>query len=165
MNIDNITLIIPSHNNLQYLENAYYSIRGHYRTVKVILMDDGSTDSTEDWILEKSSTDPNLLPVRYEERLGHTIRYDQGVGLAETEIVGILHADMIVGPNYLENMVKHLSKGKVVCATRIEPPLHPPGPEKIIHDFGQQADDLQIEKFEQYCHLLQSEGYHDNQNR
>ena len=39
------------------------------------------------------------------------------------EIIGIIHADMIVSENYLENLLKHLDKGKVVCATRIEPPL------------------------------------------
>ena len=44
---------------------------------------------------------------------------------ATNEIVGIMHSDMIIGPNYIENTLKHLERGKVVCATRIEPPIHP----------------------------------------
>jgi hypothetical protein len=64
---------------------------------------------------------------------------------------------MILGPNYIENMIKHLQPGKVVCATRIEPPLHPDGKEKIIMDFGQDFDSLNVLGFERYCDELQIE--------
>jgi hypothetical protein len=71
--------------------------------------------------------------------------------MATNEIVGILHADMIIGTNYVENMVKHLKKGTVVAGTRIEPPLHPPGKEKIIQNFGLDFDNLDILAFEEFC--------------
>jgi hypothetical protein len=64
---------------------------------------------------------------------------------------------MILGPNYIENLVKHLEPGKVVCATRIEPPLHPEGKEKIIRDFGMDFDTLNIEAFEQFTSEAQIE--------
>ena len=71
--------------------------------------------------------------------------------LATNDIVGIIHADMIIGPNYIENMLKHLKPGKVVCATRIEPPIHPAGNEKIVMDFGMDWDNLKIEEFNNFC--------------
>jgi hypothetical protein len=71
--------------------------------------------------------------------------------MASNEIVGILHADMIVGPNYSKNILKHLKKGKVVCGTRVEPPLHPAGKEKIIKDFGLDFDTLDVDGFETFC--------------
>jgi hypothetical protein len=71
--------------------------------------------------------------------------------MATNDIVGILHADMILGPNCIENMLKHLQPGKVVCATRIEPPLHPEGKEKIIRDFGMDFDTLDVPAFEQFA--------------
>ena len=37
------------------------------------------------------------------------------------------HADMYACPNMDEEVLKHLEKGKVVTATRIEPSLHPDG--------------------------------------
>jgi hypothetical protein len=83
--------------------------------------------------------------------VGHTVLYDKGIELAETKIVGILHADMIVGPNYIENMIKHLKPGVVVCGTRVEPPLHPEGNEKIIQNFGLDFDDLNVPAFESFC--------------
>ena len=76
--------------------------------------------------------------------------YDLGVDRANHDVVGILHADMYIGPKYVENMMKHLKKGRVVCGTRIEPPLHPEGREKIIQDFGQDFDTLNIKAYEEF---------------
>ena len=70
--------------------------------------------------------------------------------VASTDIVSILHSDMIIGPGYFENMLKHLEKGKVVCATRIEPPIHPAGKEKIVRDFGDEADNFKWDAFEKF---------------
>ena len=56
--------------------------------------------------------------------------------MATNDIVMIFHADMYACPNLDTEILKHLERGKVVSATRIEPPLHPPGPEKVLKDFG-----------------------------
>ena len=153
----NISFIIPSYNNLQHLKNVYASIQKHAPEAEVILLDDGSTDGTYDWMKEMYSEDENLVILRVDERVGHTILYDKGIDLATNDIVGILHADMILGPNYVENMLKHLEPGKVVCATRIEPPLHPEGKEKIIQDFGMDFDTLNIDAFEEFVESAQLE--------
>lgn len=145
-----ISFIIPSYNNLQHLKNVYASIQKHEPLAEVILLDDGSTDGTWEWIQQQ-----NCIKYRSESRVGHTILYDKGIELATNKIVGILHADMIVGPNYSKNLLKHLQPKRVVCATRIEPPLHPEGKEKIIRDFGMDFDTLDIDSFEEYVRDLQ----------
>ena len=147
-----ISFIIPSYNNLKHLKNVYTSIQKHAPEAEVVLLDDGSTDGTWEWMQKQ-----NCIKYRSEERVGHTILYDKGIELATNEVVGILHADMIIGPNYIKNLIKHLKPGTVVCATRIEPPLHPEGKEKIIMDFGQDFDTLNILGFELYCTELQNE--------
>lgn len=145
-----ISLVIPSYNNLKHLKNVYASIQKHAPEAEVILLDDGSTDGTWEWMKERCTEDENLAILRVEERRGHTILYDMGIDYATNDIVGILHADMILGPNYIQNMLKYLQPGKVVCATRIEPPLHPEGKEKIIRDFGMDFDTLDVPAFEQF---------------
>ncbi len=141
-----ISIVIPSYNNLRHLKNAYESVRKHYQDkVELILIDDGSDDGTFEWL--KTLDDKNLVYWREKKRVGHTILYDRGIGAAKNEIVGILHADMYIAPNYVENLIKHLKPGMVVCATRVEPPLHPEGNEKIIMDFGMDFDSLDIEGF------------------
>jgi glycosyltransferase involved in cell wall biosynthesis len=125
---------------------VYISILKHAPHAEVILLDDGSTDGTWEWIQQQ-----NCLKYRSETRVGHTILYDKGIELATNDIVGILHADMILGTNYIENVLKHLQPGRVVCGTRIEPPLHPEGKEKIIKNFGLDFDSLDVNSFEEYC--------------
>ena len=146
-----ISFVIPSYNNLRHLKNVYSSIKRNEPEAEVILIDDASTDGTYEWLEFVQRTDDNLIIHRVEERVGHTILYDKGIELSTNEVVGILHADMIVGPNYSKNILKHLKKGKVVCGTRVEPPLHPAGKEKIIKDFGLDFDTLDVEGFETFC--------------
>ena len=154
-----ISLIVPSHNNLRHLKNLYTSVKKHAPQSEVILLDDGSNDGTWEWMQEitESHQHREVKVYRSNERVGHTVLYDKGIKMATNDIVGILHADMIIGPNYVENLVKHLKPRTVVCATRIEPPLHPEGREKIIKDFGMDFDTLDIHAFETYCGQIQEE--------
>ncbi len=145
----NLSFIIPSYNNIKHLKNVYSSIKRHANECEIIFLDDGSTDETWEWL--QSIKNENIKLYKSETRVGHTVLYDVGINLASNEIVGILHADMIVGPNYVKNILKHLKRGSVVCGTRIEPPLHPSGKEKIIENFGIDFDDLNIKKFESFC--------------
>jgi glycosyltransferase involved in cell wall biosynthesis len=147
-----LTLVIPSHNNLRHLKNAYTSIKQHAPQVELILIDDASTDGTWEWMQDK-----DCVKWRSQNRVGHTVLYDKGIEMATNEIVGIMHADMIMGPNYIQNMLKHLKPGVVVCGTRVEPPLHPPGQEKIIQNFGMDFHDLDIPSFEKFCSEKQIE--------
>ena len=93
---------------------------------------------------EIKEKDPNVKIHRNEgpERLGHTILYDTLVGMASNDIVMIYHADMYACPKLDEEVLKHLEPGKVVSATRIEPPLHPDGPEKVLQDFGIEPEEF-----------------------
>ena len=153
---EDVTLVIPSSNNLRHLKNAYTSIKTHAPNCKIVMLDDGSTDGTTEWLAGIS--DDNITAIyRSDKRVGHTILYDKGIELAQTEVVGIMHADMILGPYYLENLLKHLQKETVVCATRVEPPLHPAGKEKIIRDFGTDFDNLNLDAFEAYVLEAQHE--------
>ena len=152
---EQVTLVIPSSNNLRHLKNAYYSIKRCAKDCKIVMLDDGSTDGTTEWL--SSLKDDNITAIyRSSERVGHTILYDKGIELAQTEVVGIIHADMILGPYYLENTLKWLKRETVVCATRIEPPLHPAGKEKIIKDFGTDFDNLDIDAFEIFAYDSQA---------
>ena len=145
-----ITFIIPTRNNLPYLRLAFSSIRKYYPDYEMIILDDNSTDGTMEWA--EGIRDENTIYYHNDGRqVGHTVLYDKGVELVSNDIFGIFHADMVCGPNYVENLLKWLHKGGVVAATRIEPPLHPPGKEKIIKDFGIYDTDFRRLEFEKFC--------------
>ena len=141
-----ISFIQPSRNNLKYLKWSYNSIRKNLGYKHEICMaDDFSNDGTWGWLQEISKTDSNVKIHRNEgpTRLGHTILYDTLINdYATNDIVMIYHADMYALPGLDEEVNKYIEPGVVVSATRIEPPLHPGGPEKILADYGIEPEEF-----------------------
>ena len=140
-----ISFIQPSRSNLKYLKWSYESIRKNlgYRH-EICMADDFSDDGTWKWMKEISKKDANVKIHRNNgpTRLGHTILYDTLVNMATNDIVMIYHADMYALPDMDTEVLKHIKPGVVVSATRIEPPLHPEGLEKVLMDFGIEPEEF-----------------------
>tara|TARA_Y100001937_G_scaffold97041_1_gene132038 strand:+ start:1096 stop:2331 length:1236 start_codon:yes stop_codon:yes gene_type:complete len=141
-----ISFIQPSRNNLKYLKWSYNSIRKNLGyTHEICMADDFSDDGTWEWMKEISEKDVNVKIHRNEgpTRLGHTILYDTLINdYATNDVVMIYHADMYACPRFDEEVLRHIEPGVVVSGTRIEPPLHPDGPEKILRDFGIEPEEF-----------------------
>ena len=142
-----ISLIQPGRNNLKYLKWSYNSIRKNQgnHEVEICVADDFSNDGTWDWCQEMMEKDPLFKAIRNEgpTRLGHTILYDTLVNeVATKDVCMIYHADMYLCPGALDAIEKELKDKTIVSLTRIEPPLHPPGPEKVLKDFGIEPEEF-----------------------
>ena len=139
--MDKITFVLPSRNNLEFLKLAYRSIRDLKTTHEILILDDASSDGTQEWIKELNDKDLITYHNPGPTRIGIVGMFDKGIEMARTEIIFAFHADMVAAPHLDVNILKHLEPGTVVCATRIEPPLHPPGPEKITLAWGDEVED------------------------
>jgi glycosyltransferase involved in cell wall biosynthesis len=142
-----ISLIQPGRNNLKYLKWSYNSIRKNQgnHEVEICVADDFSNDGTWDWCQEMMGKDLLFKAIRNEgpTRLGHTILYDRLVNeVATNDICMIYHADMYLMPGALDSIEEHLADKTIVSLTRIEPPLHPDGPEKVLIDFGIEPEEF-----------------------
>jgi glycosyltransferase involved in cell wall biosynthesis len=145
--MEKITFILPSRNNLEFLKLAYTSIRNLNLIHEILILDDASVDGTQEWI--KSLNDKDLITYHNSgpERIGIVGMFDKGIAMARTEIIFAFHADMVAAPDLDKHILKHLERGKVISATRVEPPLHPDGPEKVLKNFGIEAEDFDYNKF------------------
>ena len=157
--MEKITFVIPSRNNLEFLKLSYRSIRNLVHVHDILVLDDYSIDGTKEWL--ESLNDEHLITYYNPgpERIGIVGMFDKGIELARTEIIFAFHADMIAGPNLDTNILKHLKLGVVVSATRIEPPLHPPGPEKITQAWGNEPEDINFNG------IINSIGHFEKQNK
>ena len=146
-----ITFVLPSRNNLEFLKLAYQSIKNLKGDHEILVLNDASTDGTQEWI--ESVNDPKLITYYNEgpDRIGIVGMFDKGIEMATTDIIMAFHADMVAAPNLDENILKHLKPGVVVSATRVEPPLHPDGPEKMLVDFGSEVEEFDIDKFNSWA--------------
>lgn len=160
-----ISIIQPTRNNLKYLKWAYQAIRDNQgeHTVEICVADDASTDGTWAWCVETERNDPNFKWVRNmgPDRLGHTILYDRLVNkVASHDICMIYHADMYLCPGALDEIEKNIGPKRIVSLTRIEPPLHPDGPEKVLADWGVEPEDFNEEDFLKWFSL--NDGFKGN---
>ena len=63
--------------------------------------------------------DRNCKILKSDVRVGHTVLYDKGIKAATNEIVGIMHADMIMGKGFDVALYNNWKPKTVVSATRI----------------------------------------------
>ena len=145
--MDKITFVIPSRNNLEFLKLAYKSIRDLETKHEVLVLNDASIDGTQEWI--ESLNDKDLITYHNPgpERIGIVGMFDKGIEMARTDIIMAFHADMVTCRDFDKNILKHLEKGTIVTGTRVEPPLHPDGPEKQLMNFGIEVDEFSFDKW------------------
>tara|TARA_Y100000310_G_scaffold194092_1_gene194083 strand:+ start:55 stop:1248 length:1194 start_codon:yes stop_codon:yes gene_type:complete len=163
--MDKISFIIPSRDNLRYLKWAYEGLRKNCsKQHQICLADDASTDGTWEWMVEEKKKNKNLTIYRNEgpNRLGLTVLYDYlAEDFAINDILMFFHADMYPSKGMDKKILRRLERGTVVCATRIEPPLHPDGPEKVIDDLGFEPEEFDEKKFNQTVRLYSRDDFTD----
>jgi len=143
-----ITFCIPSKNNLRYLKPCIKSIQDNsYYPNQIIVYVDQDTDGTVEWLRENNI---KFIQNHKDTPKGIGFAYDSMFQWADREYVIAFHADMILGPHADKYMMHIKTKNNIVCATRIEPPLHPAGQEKIVQDFGMWPEDLKLEEFRNF---------------
>ena len=143
--MEKITFVIPSRNNLEFLQLAYKSIRNLETKHEVLVLNDASTDGTQEWIQAQKDLDLITYHNPGPERIGIVGMFDKGIEMARTDIIMAFHADMVACKDLDKNILKHLKPQTVISATRVEPPLHPDGPEKILMNFGIEVDEFNFE--------------------
>lgn len=168
-----ISLVVPNRNNLKYFKWSYDSIRKNQGDHEVWICSavDACTDGTLEWYEDLAKKDPyfKFIVNKGPERLGHTVLYNKIVeDLVETDLAMIWHCDMYLSPEALDKIEglmfreilspnidrgPNMASSKFKCnrtiasLTRIEPPLHPQGPEKILANFGIEPEEFKEKEF------------------
>jgi glycosyltransferase involved in cell wall biosynthesis len=116
---------------------------------EIVVYIDSDNDGTEAWLKQ------NAPQVKYtkntsSEYKGIAYGYNRCIEQSTGDVICVFHADMYMGKGFDINLVKHLKPKNVVSATRIEPPLHPAGKEKIVMAFGMYPEDFDKKSFDAY---------------
>jgi glycosyltransferase involved in cell wall biosynthesis len=104
--VTKVSVIIPTYNRRQYIQNAIDSVLNQtYRDREIIVIDDASTDGTADWIAQ---TYPDIHLIRLSQNCGAAGARNQGLSNATGEFVAFLDSDDRWSPDYLEKQVESL---------------------------------------------------------
>ena len=156
--MDKITFCIPSKSNLRYLKTCIPSIRenAYRKDHDIHIFVDSDEDGTVEWLDQIKDiynityfVNPNLG----KSLFGIGKAYDYCIERSTTDIFMIFHADMMLGKDADLRAYTHLKEKTVVCATRIEPPIHPNAGEKILMDFGMWPEEFDRSSFDEFVQL------------
>lgn len=137
-----VSIVIPAFNVENYLAKSIESaLSQSYSNTEIIIVNDGSTDSTS--VIAKKVIQTDCRVTLFEQKnLGLSAARNSGIRLAKGEIVAFLDSDDWWHPEYLEKMVRILKKNDRagICFSRIHYadeagtllPLYTRGPVKNI---------------------------------
>ena len=149
--MSNISLLVAIKNNLDYTKHFYETTRAIYPEVEICFSSFKSTDGTHEWL--NSLNDP-FTKVFYSDEYGNfSDNYNKAASLATKEYVAFLHNDIVIAPEFIENLEKHCNLNTIVSYTTIEPPIFAghERPGKIIYDLGVELDKFDIDKFYKFA--------------
>ncbi len=116
-----ISVIMPVYNGEKYLREAIDSILSQtYSDFEFIIINDCSTDSTEEIIL--SYSDNRIVYIKNEKNMGVAATLNRGLDIAKGEYIARMDADDISLPKRFEKQIGFMEKHKnvAVCGTWVE---------------------------------------------
>ena len=119
------SIIAPIYNEKENLPELYRRIKevldSTDKTWELILVDDGSTDGSTDFIRELAQKDKSIRPVIFARNFGHQVAVTAGLDYSRGEAVVIIDADLQDPPELILEMSKKWQEGyEVVYAVRAE---------------------------------------------
>jgi len=100
-----VTVIIPTYNRGHVIRRALHSVLHQtYQSLEVIVVDDGSTDNTEEIVA--SFNDPRILYIRHETKRGAAAARNTGIKAASADFIAFQDSDDEWLPEKLEAQMK-----------------------------------------------------------
>jgi glycosyltransferase involved in cell wall biosynthesis len=118
MNFPLVSVIMPVYNSEKYLKEAIDSILSQsYKNIELVIVNDGSTDSSKAIILRYS--DSRIFLIENESNSGIVYSRNRGLEMASGEYVATLDSDDIALPERIEKQVGFLESNLVygMCGT------------------------------------------------
>lgn len=108
MNNEMISIIVPVYNLEKELPRCVESIQAQtYKNIEIILVDDGSNDSSGTVIQTLAESDCRIVPI-YKKNGGVTSARLAGIRQASGEWIGFVDGDDEIEPNMYEQLLKNM---------------------------------------------------------
>ena len=104
-----VTVLLSTHNDLRFLPQAVQSVLGQtFEDFEFLVVDDGSTDNTPDYLSALQARDTRVRVLRNDENLGLTRSLNLGLAAARGRLIARMDADDVSAPERLERQVGFL---------------------------------------------------------
>lgn len=109
------SIVVVTIDKLALTRLCLESLRGHTEdpSWEVIVVDNGSTDGTTDYLLRLARREPRIRLQLNGRNLGFAAATNVGLSMAAGEVLVLLNNDTIVPPGWLSALCRHLERGRV----------------------------------------------------
>ncbi|OGW83261.1 MAG: hypothetical protein A2987_05810 [Omnitrophica bacterium RIFCSPLOWO2_01_FULL_45_10] len=128
-----ISIIIPNYNGKKLLEENLPSLIENAMNCEIIIVDDGSTDTSVQFI-EKNY--PFVRTIAHHKNRGFPFAVNTGVKEAKGEIIYILNSDVKVTNGFLEPLMAHFDRDDVFAVSSTEVRHQEPAAAELNADVG-----------------------------
>ncbi|RYJ03107.1 MAG: glycosyltransferase family 2 protein [Acetobacteraceae bacterium] len=103
-----VSIIIPAYNAAAFVGDAIASALAQTQPgVEVIVVDDGSADTTWETVLAWAEADPRVVALRQPRQSGPSAARNAALDVARGRWVALLDADDLFAPDRLARMIRH----------------------------------------------------------
>jgi glycosyltransferase involved in cell wall biosynthesis len=101
-----ISVITPVYNRAKYLPECINSILSQsYENFEFIIIDDKSTDGTNEIIKNYASKDSRIIVLKNDKNIGATISFNRGLGISKGKYIARMDSDDISLPKRFEKQI------------------------------------------------------------
>ena len=99
-----VSIIIPCYNVERYVRECVESVLNQsLRDIEIIIINDGSTDSTGEILREFAKSDSRIVLIE-QENGGYGVAVNKGIAKAQGEYIGIVESDDFINPTMYEKL-------------------------------------------------------------
>ena len=119
-----VSCVIPVYNSEKTLVKCVNSIlNGNYKNVKIVLVDDGSSDGSWHLCSQLSEQNSNIISLKNDRNRGASYTRNKGLEVIDTDYVTFVDSDDYVSEEYIELLIKYASVNDgdlVICGYYVD---------------------------------------------
>ena len=115
MSKDLVSVITPCYNGAAYVSQTIESVLSQtYPHWEMIVVDDGSKDSSAEIVRSYAEKDPRIILLQ-QENAGSAAARNNGIRNAKGRYLALLDADDLWEPDFLEEQIRFMGEHNAIC--------------------------------------------------
>jgi GT2 family glycosyltransferase len=113
---NDLAVVLPVFNNLHYTRRIITALQEMRTSFMLIIIDDGSTDGTRDYIHELIKHGNNIIYCRHQKNTGVNTSWNEGIHIARSigsKHIAVLNNDLELTPDWERSMLRMLQDNSV----------------------------------------------------